>query len=284
MKAPLRFKSALLIFMLGAAGSVSAAPIVADFTNGNTTAFPDGYVGSIGAGWSSAWSSGGNRLSGASGTVTNTNPLNGGGNYLFATLSTTSGTTGTGNAQGTVQRQIDTGAGSFVDISQPITISFDFRPETNLTSVQNYTIFGSTSNFKGTGPVNTWIISGNSGTGNWTFGNASAVNTGISVVMGTVYSFTLVIDPTTQSYLASITDGISSFTTGTAVSFRNVDAVDAGQYINFGGKINNGGANGSIAFSLDNLTIVPEPSTVALFGMASVTIGLAAMRRRRLVS
>jgi len=71
--------------------SVSAKAVtVADFTGGNSSAIVDAFQGIAGSGWQGGWVM--NQTNATStGTVSNTSPLNGGGNYLAMT-STTSGT------------------------------------------------------------------------------------------------------------------------------------------------------------------------------------------------
>lgn len=284
MKLPTQIKSVLFSFFLAATTPLFAAPITANFTDGNTTSETDGYAGKAGDGWAGAWDINGNRLSNYVGSVVNTNPINNGGNYLSATFSTTTSTTGSNNSQGTVQRQLATGGGAsgFTDISKPVTLSFDLRLDSTLTSSQAYLLFGSTTNFKGTGPDNTWSIIGNGGD-NWKFGAGTGVDSGISVVFGKTYHFTLEIDPTTKSYLASVSDGTNSFTTSTAINFRSTSATDIGQYLNFGAKLNNGTlTNTSVSLSLDNLSVIPEPSTVALLGaVAGIGAITTTVRRRR---
>lgn len=283
MKIPLQIKSALVGFFLCAVTPVFAAPIVANFDDGNSSTYPDGYGGTAGGGWADGWKTGGNRFStsATTGSVINTNPLNGGGNYLRFTVATTKALGNVGNSQGFVQRQVNKSAIGFTDISQPLTISFDFRPETTLTSGQSYFMFGSTSNYAGTGDPNTWGISGAGDAGStWQFG---AVKSGISIVTGTVYHFTLEIDPATQSYFGTVSDGVSSFTTEAAVLFRALGATNAGEWLNFGVKLANSGTavDASASFSIDNLMIIPEPSTVALLTTAAGIAMVRMFRRRR---
>src|SRR5262245_47588858 len=69
----------------------SIAFIVAAINNGNGTSSVDQYAGTSGSGWDSSWQVRNSNSTFTTATVDNTNPLNGGGNYLSATLTATAG-------------------------------------------------------------------------------------------------------------------------------------------------------------------------------------------------
>lgn len=245
------------------------------FANGNGTSSVDQYTGTSGSGWNAAWSSAVTSSSSFTGTVTNTNPLvTGGGNYLSSTVTTT----GTAAPQATVFRQYN-GTPSGVDISLDHTISFDFRGETALTAgtSQSYNLFASTSTSRtGLDNTDTWAFKVENGTWRVMNGNKAGggtyVNTGVSYVAGTTYDFTISVDADTQSYTASIYNGSTTYTSG-VLGFRSSSAVD-GTNLYFGAS---GSASGqSFSFSLDNLSVVPEPSTLLLGALA-----LLPLARRR---
>jgi len=267
----------LAVALLCGAAPVFAATVIADFDGGNSNTAVDGYKGAAGDGWKGAWSIGGTRVAASSATVTTTSPVNGGGNYLSATIKTAS-ETGSGNQQGFVQRQLDP---TFLDLSQPITISFDLRIDTAPGANQVYSIFGSTDGNKGTGPGNTWTLSGGNTSAGWSFGSEAS---NIAVTAGVTYSFTLQLDPTTHTFVGSVTDGTDSYTSS-ALAFRNSTSTDIGQYINWGARLNTGGTTTtSLSFALDNIAIssIPEPSTCALLaGVCGLALGLASTLRRR---
>lgn len=271
------------------ASPLAHAQVVADFTGGNGTASVDQYQGIAGDGWLNAW---GVNTTGTSGgtsfvpTVTNTSPLNGGGNYLSTTL-----TAGSGSSKGTVQRIVD---GTSFDLASPYTVSFDIRLDTAFTTFTADTdylqifdrINPDSSDFGGNGA---WLIraagaSVNTITArNWMYYNggknaagynpANFVDSGVALVPGTVYSFLIAVDPVNLEYTVSINGGLAS----AAMGFRNNTAANLGGLM-FGGQTS--GTGETITFSVDNIAVVPEPSVTALGIVAGVAV-LTVLRRRK---
>jgi hypothetical protein len=252
----------------------ASAAVIADFSGGNGTATPDQYLGTSGAGWSGAWV----QPAGLSGTVVNTSPLDGGGNYLQANLSSTS-------AGLFINRSWDSAAAPYTD---PLTISWTFRFDSPLT---NFTAAADTIGFlEGVGANSTFQInalglgSGGAPTRTWAFydGNQDGgafnannyVSTGMALVSGTVYEFSVTLDPSTRTYVGTVSNGTTTFVSD-PLGFRT-SAFSANGSVQFGMRQSTGTDN--FQFSLDSIQIVPEPSALGL-----VLLGLAGfgLRRRR---
>jgi len=250
---------------------MARADIVADFTGGNGTTQVDQYAGKAGDGWSGAWVE--NSSTDISATVINTSPLNGGGNYLSVTNNDT-GTSTSGDCVG--RRYTDFGS---VVLTAPHTISFDFRldtPTSQILGSGDQLIF---VNARGT------VLGGDNGYGIWTVPVSGALkwgwrngNNGVTstmdVVTGTVYHFTIDLDPAAHKYEVTISNGTTSVSSG-LVGYRNTSYTYL-DYIDFFSKDVNLPSD-PITFSLDNLRIVPEPATAALLACAAA----AGLLRRR---
>jgi hypothetical protein len=271
---PLIIPLLAVVTTLAASTPLASAAVIADFSGGNGTATPDQYVGTAGDGWSGAWA----QPTGLSGTVVNTTPLNGGGNYLQANLSNTT-------AGLFINRSWDDAAVSYTD---PLTISWSFRfdsPLTNFTVAADTIGFldgvGATSTFQinalglgsGTAPTRTWVFyDGNQDGG--AFNANNYVSSGMALVSGTVYDFSVTLDPSTRTYVGTVSNGITTFTSD-PLGFRT-SAFSANGSVQFGMRQSAGTDN--FQFSLDSVQIVPEPSALAL-----AMLGLAglSLRRRR---
>lgn len=259
------------------AGSIASAQITANFTDGNGTSSVDQYTGIAGNGWSSAWytvgPSGNSTSTTITAGVTNTTPLNGGGNYLSVT--NTPGANGQGDGVG---RDISSANG--VNLASPYTISFDFRLDsatTNWAGNDGVNIYND-SNSKILGGDNGFQIVGDSS--GWRVRNGNAfLNTGVSLVSGTVYNFTIALDPTNSQYTTTITGGASPYASGT-LGYRDTAAAATDfTHLIFNSKDNQG--TDTISYSIDNLIVVPEPASAAvLLGLTG--LGLAICRRSRL--
>jgi len=282
----LAMAGALLLAINPTAG---LAVITANFTDGNGTTLPDQWTGVAGAGWAGAWSAVGSDT----GTgVTNTSPLAGGGNYLHFVDNTTT--------QSVLARRQYQTAGE-VDITKPYSISLNFRYDglgsEFTTFADRIAIFGDTSGIvTGTNATNTWCIgvaASNSGAGggqsvfagNWyfidnngsnAFATGNMVDTGLAFVAGREYAIIVDIDPTTGTYSASIDDGVNDPFSASDMTFRRgAGAVNTNWlYVSTISTT----ASESIPFSVDNISIVPEPSVSVLF---LAGLGGLVMRRRR---
>jgi hypothetical protein len=278
--------------------SFAASPcfgeIVANFTDGNDDtsggANPpsvDSFRGTPGLGWVSSWGQYTNlgppvMMSGVEDTL----PVNGGDNYLNVTLDYETG--GNFFGQGAVTRQYaDTTDQD--QLSQQHTISFDFRADTGieLGSIEDrFQIWDNSTGFQSsTQPTSTWIIAayGNgSGTGpagivggNWGFisghptetgfGLQTFVDTGFTVTAGTTYHFEVTTDPTTKTWVAKISDGVTEFASG-SLNWRNRTAISAGGHVYWGMQKRRDLGVDPYGFSLDNISISIELPPIVLFG------------------
>lgn len=186
-----------------------------------------------------------------------------------------------------------------------LTISFDFTIDDFATSgisgaQDRFALFGSSAAAGGSTNNNSWLIfggqdiSGLDGSlpadgGNWKFHNGtkggnlenggsgenSFINSGIALVLGDTYRFTVLDDPSAENYIVSVDnldDAAAGFTSGT-LGYRA--SAGTNPFINFGARIS--ANNDTAGFTIDNVSIVPEPSSMLLscFG------ALALFRRRR---
>ncbi|RYD25219.1 MAG: hypothetical protein EOP87_24810, partial [Verrucomicrobiaceae bacterium] len=236
-----------------------------------TDNFDTGTYPNSGTGWSAGWTQGA-----STGTVVSTDPLNGGGNYL----SVTTGTTTSSNTG--ISRSIGAMAAS------PYTLTFNWRYDGNLANFVSYDDrihFGaSTAVDYGTNPNFSWLIgvvggdnTTNFSEGEWYFYNGSSSTTtsentfvpgdmrmtGLFLQSGVVYSFTVTVDPASQTYSASISDGSGGFFNASGLNFRNQGATDGASNLLFGGATTGSPtADHALTWSIDSISVVPEPSSV----------------------
>lgn len=285
-----------LVFSLAAVLPATAATS-SNFTGGNGSGV-DSFPGSAGGGWQSGWASVTDKAT-ASASVVSASPLNGGGNYL----STSSSPDGTGVALAAWGRAYGA-AGGGVSLSQTQTLSWTFRVDESASSLgsgfttgnDRYQFFGTSAMANSSTVANEWFVfaSGanpaaapgfvanrwgfyHGGVASTAFNSGSFVDSGISLVSGTTYAFTIVTDPLTRTYVGSVTDGTTTFVSGT-LNWRNTSTnpTTSGGYFVAGVSADTAGE--TRAFSLDGITIIPEPSALllSLAGLLS-----AATRRRR---
>ncbi len=259
--------------------AVEGAPIVANFTGGNGATSVDQYLGIAGGGWATAWSRTGTAKSGFP-TVGSATPLNGGGNYLKVQSDIT-------NEYVTVSRQWDNAVASY---ASPTTVKFDLRWD-SIANPLNSTgdvldvfegstfaagsfhiyAFGATN---GSVPASTWAFY-NGAKNNAAFDPTKLVSTGVAMNFTTVYSFTINLDPAARTWTGTVTNGINTYTSPTAIGFNSA-STSLGGVLNFETK--GSFSSDDPTFSTDNISIiVPEPGSLAVLGMA----GMAMLRRRR---
>lgn len=218
----------------------------------------DGHPGVAGDVWVGGWTHAGSGTP----TIVNTSPLNASGNYLSVGL--------TGGDQ-TVRRQLDETA---IDLTAAHTITWDWRLDADFTagSQDRINFFANGGPAGSTSGSNAWIIgaAGQMGFGNnfylynrldGGFNAANAIDTGIAVVSGQTYSFSVSVDPTTSSYGASISGNGGVFNASN-LAFRNGSA--GLDYLHFGTRDSTSGSPRT--FSLDNLAVTgfapPPPPPV----------------------
>lgn len=258
----------------------SRADVIANFTGGTGTASADQYAGTSGSGWNAGWNS--TRV--GPGTVVNTSPLSGGGgNYLHIDHSV-----GAVSGNFDVSRAWQNAAVSY---TQPLTLSWQVRydgdsdgNDSTFTSTSDQLVFADGS--VGTGSTFFIAVFGaNSGSAvakNWAFYNglnnttldtSRYVDSGITLTVGTVYTFNATMSPTTATWVGSVSDGTNSFTSGT-LNFRSAATSAAGTFSFRSAQSNS--ADG-MQVSLDSISIaaIPEPTALSLLGVGvlAITIG-----------
>lgn len=268
--------SAILI----SAAASQAQVLTLGFADGNGTTSVDQYQGISGSGWNTAWSTArGGSTSSSTLNVINTNPLTtGGGNYLSVNY-TVAGGGGTNTQFARVSRQISSSA---ISLSSPITFSFDLRPDSPVSNAnQTFAIFNGQAATNFASSVDTWRITA-SGAG-WAFSDgASGTVTASSLgapTSGSVYRFTINSDPTTKTYTATILNltANTSYTSPT-MGWRNTSGTTENTFLNFVGQTGATSSN-SFGYSLDNISVIPEPSTLALGALGAVSLLFAARKR-----
>lgn len=273
--------SALLLWLgIGSVVDQSSAAVI-------TEPF-DTFPGSAAdPGWLGGWST-----SSTVGTISNTNPVNGGGNYLSVT-------TNPGAGDRAISRRLDPAV--LNTANTPYTISWDVRFDA-LGDFSSYTdrihFTANQGGNVGSDASASWLIGvvggnnsgdGNYFVGNWyfydnpsstadgTFTGTSMVDTKIALVEGHTYSFVVEVNPLSRTYSATITDLTTSASFHQPnMRFRNQGVGDSHQYLVVGNPQSAVGETRT--FSIDNFNIVPEPGRVFL---CSSALGLALLRRHR---
>jgi len=255
------------------------ADVVANFAGGNSSSAVDAYPGMAGSGWLDAW-----QLQIARAQMTGTQVLSsyplatGGGNYLDASIDMDADVTDANQGQGCVARTYDDYYGDF-SAALPHTIQFKVRIDESMSGgtftsdLDRYYFFDNPTATNGTRAENSWAVfafGANYGTSvakKWAFYNGlqdggafsenRLVNTGMSVVTGTTYDFTITVDPANRRYDASIYNG-STTASFTGLGFRTASAA-VGRVLHFGGKGNQ--PADLRAFSLDSVLIPDNGGT-----------------------
>jgi len=300
----------LLVAVLATGAAPATAEMVsADFTAGSTTTEVDGYVGRPGDGWVTAWAEW--KSGSATKTVTLRTPPGDGtelkeglGRYLEAKGG--QNTAGTGSF--TVGRSYKTVDKTPIDWTKKFTIRFTVRIDEDVdatgafTNVEERYQFFDRSNISGVSDTTSaFVISGaskdTSGTvfpaevaGEWTFFNGlrtgswdatRSVNTDVAVRTGHVYDFEVVVKPETQSYDAAVRDVTTEPNAAWVRKYNlgwRTSATAVGGYLVFAGRDGQTVSDSDLRmFSLDAVSIVPEPATLLLLIVAGTI--LAAMRR-----
>ena len=258
--------------------------IVADFDDGNSSTAVDGYPGTAGKGWATAWSP---YDTGSITRVTTANPIEGPDDPYLSFVSTKAG-------NHMVRRQYQQYAE--VDPAEPHRITWKWRFDGD---VADMTTFGDRIHFFGddaaeTGSAlgNSWLISWTDASGTsytvpdrewWFFdgaadnayNGANMVSSGIGLEAGIVYEFEVMVYPADGKYDAWMSNGTDIFA-AYGLTFRN-RTTGVYDWLHFGGLTS--ADSDDWAFSLDSVRVyVPEPATVAILLGG---LGMLARRRRR---
>lgn len=277
LKSPFAFL-ALLTSLTASLPQPAESAVVARFTNGEGTTSPDQYSGTAGDGWAGAW----NRRVGSGGTTTitvqNSNPFSeGSGNYLQLVYTRTE--SGGSNRAGVARAFANNGPGS-IDMTQPYTISFDFRPEVLTgwqTSADQIVFSSETTTTIGSPTANApwalqiradegWLVFNGNGAGATSNLNFSSLGlTGLT--LGEVYSIAVYIDPLQNGYDLTISVGdttyrASELNNGQLLGFRTNAIAATANVLQF--RMTSDNKNDSFQWSLDNIAVIPEPGSAGL--------------------
>lgn len=220
--------------------------------------------------------------------VANSNPISGNGNYLSVT---NSGST----ADGSVTRAFD-GLSSASAYTLSFSLRLDYIAGWN-NNTDYVTLSGGSSAAGNPSSTSSFLIRaygntiGTASAFRWSFYNGNQdsggfnanlwVSSTMAVTEGTTYNFLINVNPTARTYSATINDGTTSVNSGT-MGFRT-SAFDGGSFVQF--NMRNDIASDTSIISLDNLAVVPEPSTFASLLAVSLVgflaTGYSKLRRRR---
>jgi len=280
----------------------AAAEAIANFTGGNDdTTNVDAFHGIAGDGWTTPWFENqllpsGDTLS-ATNTVTDTNPVDGGGNYLSSTV-TTSVAAGS-KVSYALLRQFQDG----IDRTAPFTIDFTVRIDEDVTGFDayhdRYSMSDGANDVTGASGDASWQIMAHGAGGSacyadaagyWTFYDGDSngtyygtnpdklLNTGIALTTGGVYTISVKVDPVAETWDGSISDGVDTFSRS-SMGWRTSRNGTTYSALVFGTKADAGTTTRQ--WSIDSIAMiqVPEPATIVLLG--GLLMGVLLARRRR---
>ncbi|HEY9249199.1 MAG TPA: PEP-CTERM sorting domain-containing protein, partial [Rariglobus sp.] len=221
--------------------------------------------------------------------VEDTTPIGSGGNYLGATLLTKSSSGDTIKDSTSLTRAYDVAGGSLATASA-VNISFDFRVDSIAAATMRYDLFENRTRATGATSASYNFRTSN---GVWNYFNGEVfVATTMAFNAGTIYSFSIVLNPVSSTYTFTINNGTTSVSSSSDAAFRTsgfttdtATGSDGGRWLTFNANESTNVLGQSTTFSVDNISIstIPEPSTYALLAGASL-LGLAASRRHRAFS
>jgi len=285
--------SSLTVTLMGLA--MGRAAVTHDFSGGSGTSDSTQFVGTAGNGWTNAFTASTENAS-VSNSIISTSPMiAGGGDYLQRTVT---GGASAGNRRSVLYRTY--GSSGDLDTTQAHTISFLWRADSvgsGFNSTADYfMLFGNSGAPNLDSSANTsWLIryqgasQGGAGdivggkfavydgtrTGGTMLDATLFADTGMAVSVGTVYQFTIQTDPVTANWSVNIQEvgGSNSYQSST-LGWRNA-ANNTSTTIGWGAKPS--ATDEAFTFSLDNISVVPEPGTAILGAFGALLL----IRRKR---
>jgi hypothetical protein len=206
---------------------------------------------SKGTGWLDGWRSGNSYVQ-VTGSFVANKPLVDSGSYLAVSFDSISGEHPS-SPSGSVTLP-------YRPPSKPFKLAFKFRPETPVQDIR-YFLFDNDTRTAGPGPLASWIITSKDGQwqlldGEHAGSSSEMIATGLPVVAGTTYSFSLEINPETRTWNATITDGKRSVIEKD-LHFRN-NTFTPERCLVFGANETAVPALGlTVRFALDSISIQP---------------------------
>lgn len=230
-----------------------------------------GWGGSVGGGWLTVWSQGGNGTNiSSTAQIVSSPPLTAGKDHLVFSVEKKA----TGAPARRVTRQYDVNL-----VGDEHVISFLFRLDTPLSTLTSVNILDAGSSTTSLGS-SSWYITGTSG-GNWIiYDNNSVVDTSMELVAGEVYEFNIYVRATGyQVEIKNITENttyLSDF-----VGYYGTNTV--GGYLNFNVTPKNGSAASptTATISLGSVKIqpIPENRSIVLLAVALLVLGWRRTRK-----
>jgi hypothetical protein len=246
------------------------AAVAATVTNGPTgiiETFDSGFPGSPGQnGWSDAW----NYTAMNAPVISNSSPINGGGNYLVFTQTIAGDSalrrsylgklSATNDQTVRLNLRVDT-MSNFATASDYVTVTDGTASIGGSSSESSFIIRAYGASPGGTMPGITWALY-NGGKNRGGYNAANWVNSGMSLVAGKVYAFAIALHPAQLSYDVTISDGTSSVTK-TNLGFRD-NAFALPDTLVFNARI--ASTNNTLAVAVDSIAVAPRPVPPPLLG------------------
>ena len=250
-----------LFFSFVVSSALRGATIQANFTDGAGASSVDQYPGIAGGNWAGGWTTGGTLTA----AVTAAAPLNAGGNYLQV------------NASGTIDSAVGRTVGT-VTLTNTVVEKFTVRLDsasTGFTSASDYlsiagnadSVFSSGASAYiirafGASPAagingNEWLVYNGARDGG-AYDPAKFINSGMPIVAGTVYAFTVTLDPVNRAYMVAISNGATTKTVASA-GFRTSAASVPNTVAFLGHKSASGDV---LQFSVDTVEIDAQDAVV----------------------
>lgn len=262
-----------------------------DFSGGSGTSDSTQFAGTAGNGWTNAFT-GSTENASVSNSIISTLPMiAGGGDYLQRTVTAGS----SGNRRSVLYRTY--GSSGELNVSQAHTISFLWRADSVGSGFNNtadyFMLFGNSGapNFDSSASTS-WLIRYQGASQGGIVGGKFAVydgtrtggttldanlfeDTQLSVIVGAVYQFTIQTDPVNANWSVNIQEvgGSGSYQSST-LGWRNA-ANTTSNTIGWGAKPS--ATDEAFTFSLDNISVVPEPGTAILGAFGALLL----FRRKR---